>query len=75
MLSPSTRRTDLTIKRDRYARAGIASYWVIDPAGPILTAYDLVDGGYVEVASVGPDDTWTATLPFVVTLRPGELLD
>jgi Uma2 family endonuclease len=75
VLSPSTRHTDLTIKRDRYERAGIGSYWVIDPAGPSLTAYDLLDGAYVEAASVGPDDDWTATSPFEVTIRPGHLLD
>lgn len=75
VLSPSTRRTDLVLKRERYERAGVASYWVIDPVGPHLTAYDLVDGRYAEAALVAPDDTWEATLPFPVTIRPGNLVD
>lgn len=75
VLSPSTRRTDLTLKRDRYERAGIASYWVIDPAGPTLIAHQLVDGAYAVVAEVGDDETWEAEAPFPVTIRPGNLLD
>ena len=31
ILSPSTRRHDLTDKMRLYARAGVAEYWVIDP--------------------------------------------
>ena len=31
VLSPSTRRVDLLLKRDRYEEAGIASYWIVDP--------------------------------------------
>lgn len=75
ILSPSTRRTDLVLKRDRLERAGCPSYWVIDPAGPRLTAWQLVDGSYVEVADVGPDDTWSTDLPFPVTVTPRDLLD
>ncbi len=75
VLSPSTRRTDRDLKWERYQRAGIASYWVIDPAGPALTAWELVDGAYVEVAEVGPEQTWEATKPFAVRIAPGELVD
>lgn len=31
VLSPSTARTDRTIKRERYLRAGIPEYWIVDP--------------------------------------------
>lgn len=31
ILSPSTRDRDLYIKRDAYARFGVAEYWVVDP--------------------------------------------
>jgi len=31
ILSPSTRRFDLTVKRSRYESAGVPSYWVVDP--------------------------------------------
>ncbi len=77
VLSPSTRRTDLTVKRERYERAGIASYWIVDPGegGPRLTVCELVDGRYAETARVEPGDTWEATAPFPVTIRPDTLID
>ena len=73
--SPSTRLFDLGRKKDLLAEAGCPSYWVIDPAGPELTAWALHDGRYVEVARVGPGEEWTADLPFGVTLAPADLLD
>ena len=75
VLSPSNRLYDLTTKFSRYERAGVASYWVVDPTELRLVAWDLHDGRYVEVADVAADETWTASLPFEVTLRPGSLLD
>jgi Uma2 family endonuclease len=57
VLSPSTRSIDLTLKKARYERAGCASYWVVDPDGPSLTAWDLVEDRYVQVAyAVSPDE-------------------
>jgi Uma2 family endonuclease len=75
ILSPSTKSYDRGMKFARYAEAGVASYWIVDPAEPRLTAYDLVDGAYVEVADVVGEETWTAERPFPVTIRPAELLD
>jgi len=74
VLSPSTRVVDLNLKKGRYERAGIPSYWVVDPHDLQLTAYELVDGAYVEVATVAADESWTATHPFEVTITPGTLL-
>ena len=48
VLSASTRRVDLLLKRDRYQEAGVASYWVVDPAVPSLTVLELEAGEYVE---------------------------
>jgi Uma2 family endonuclease len=75
VLSPSTRRYDLLTKRDRYQQAGTASYWVVDPGEPSLTAWDLVDGSFVEVARVRVDEEFVATRPFSVSVRPADLLD
>lgn len=75
VLSPSTRRYDLMVKYSRYEEAGTQSYWVIDPNGPTLTAWELVDGRYVEVASVTGDEAFEAQLPFPVRIVPNELLD
>ena len=74
VLSPSTRRYDLLSKRDRYREAGTPSYWVVDPVGPSLTAWNLVDGEFVEIAHVRGDQEFRATDPFEVTLRPSDLL-
>ena len=37
-------------KRDLYEKAGVLSYWLVDPAGPSITVLELVDGNYQEVA-------------------------
>ena len=73
ILSPSTRRFDLTLKRSRFEAAGVASYWVIDPIELSLTAWNLVDGRYVEVADVRGDETFAATRPFAVEIVPALL--
>ena len=75
ILSPSTALRDLNTKFKRYERAGIASYWVVDPITLRFTAWELQDGRYVEVADIGPDGDWTSSEPFEVTIRPSELLD
>lgn len=75
VLSPSTRLTDLNVKFARFERAGIPSYWVLDPAEARLVAWELVEGKYVEVADVVGDQSWTAALPFPVTITPARLID
>lgn len=75
ILSPSTRLVDRTLKRARYEESGCPSYWVVDPAEPRLTAWELVDGAYVEVADVAGDETWAATAPYAVRLTPSGLVD
>jgi len=75
VLSPSTPRIDLTLKRARYEAAGCPSYWVVDPDAPSLTAWELQDDGYVEVATVTANETFVATTPFEVAVTPARLLD
>ena len=74
VLSPRTRLTDLNHKKSRLERAGCGSYWVVDPGGPSLTAWDLVDGEFVEVGLVEGDEPFHATLPYPVTVVPSALL-
>lgn len=75
ILSPSTRRLDLVLKRDRLERAACPSYWIVDPREPRLTVWELVDGRFVQVADVGPDETWHAARPYPVAITPRSLLD
>ncbi|MFT4187686.1 MAG: Uma2 family endonuclease [Aeromicrobium sp.] len=72
--SPSTYLHDLNTKKDRYERAGVPSYWIVDPNRLTLTVFELVDGRYELVAEVGSDESWTAERPFPVTIAPGELV-
>jgi Uma2 family endonuclease len=75
ILSPSTRSIDLLLKRERYERAGVASYWVVDPIEPSLFAWQLRDATYQQVARVTSDEPWTATAPYPVTIVPSALLE
>lgn len=74
VLSPSTALRDLNTKFKRYERAGIQSYWVVDPIEPRLIAWELADGSYAEAANIGPDETWTAPGPLPITITPRDLI-
>ena len=41
VLSPSTRRKDLTLKHYKYANAGVREYWIVDPRSKKIIVYDL----------------------------------
>jgi Uma2 family endonuclease len=73
VLSASTRRIDLLLKRDRLQAAGVPSYWLVDPDEPSLTALQLVGDAYREAAVVRGEQTWTAEQPFPVTICPDDL--
>ena len=46
VLSKSTRKNDLTIKKDIYETQGVKEYWIIDPWIKSVTVYLLRDGKY-----------------------------
>lgn len=76
VLSPSTRRVDLLLKRDRYQAAGIPSYWLLDPTEPSITVLELDETGqYVEQHRVTGADHVTVSAPFALTISPAALLD
>lgn len=75
VLSPSTRRVDLLLKRDRLQSAGVPSYWLVDPEGPSVTVLELSGGLYREVATISGDEECLVQLPFPVRLVAQELLD
>ena len=45
VLSPSTRKKDLTLKLSKYIEAGVREYWVIDPKKRLLLTYDFSEEG------------------------------
>lgn len=73
VLSPTTRRIDLLLKKDRLRQAGCEHYWVVDPAVPSVLAWRLIDGEYVEVAGAAGEETFTVHAPFPVAFRPVEV--
>ena len=74
VLSPSTARIDLTLKRSRLEAAGCPSYWTFDPDVPELVAWELTEGGYAEVGKVRAAEVFRAARPFVVEVRPADLV-
>lgn len=41
VLSPSTRKKDMTLKLMKYSEAGVREYWILDPDKQKLVVYDL----------------------------------
>ena len=46
ILSRSTKRRDLTIKKDAYEANGVGEYWIIDPYMKAISVYLLREGKY-----------------------------
>lgn len=74
VLSPSTRRIDLTLKWDRFREAGCQSYWAIDPLEPTVTVWELRDGDYHEVLVAHGEERVSVTAPFPLEFTPADLL-
>jgi Uma2 family endonuclease len=74
VLSPSSRLIDTQLKRATLARAGCPYYWIIDPYLPSLLCLTLRDGEYVVAAEGLKEDLVTVNEPFLVTLRPADLV-
>ena len=55
VLSPSTRRKDVTLKLVKYTNAGVREYWMIDPDKQKLVVYELQKAEFPTV--YGFDDT------------------
>lgn len=47
VLSRSTRKKDLTIKKDIYEANGVKEYWIIDPSSQTVDVYILRDGKFI----------------------------
>lgn len=75
VLSPSTRRIDLLLKKERLQRAGCPHYWVVEPEVPSVTAWMLVDGEYVVQAHAERDERFEVTEPFAIGLSPSSLIE
>ncbi|WP_043582397.1 Uma2 family endonuclease [Geminisphaera colitermitum] len=52
ILSPSTSKYDLGVKRDVYARTGVLEYWIIDPMARVVKVYNLEENADTPVATL-----------------------
>jgi Uma2 family endonuclease len=75
ILSPSTSKLDLSLKRWQYEEAGCPSYWLVDPREPSIVALELLDGAFVEIGRASGEESLSLTSPFPVTVVPARLLD
>jgi Uma2 family endonuclease len=53
ILSPSTRKYDLSTKAGLYARNGVPEFWVVDPYTETIAVHELRDGEYVPLPNDG----------------------
>ena len=75
VLSPSTSHLDRGRKREIYAEAGVAYYWIVDPDVPSIATFELAHGTYRQTAHVIGDETLDVRQPVQLRLTPAELLD
>jgi Uma2 family endonuclease len=75
-LSPTTRTVDLRLKREEYARAGAAHYWLVDHEVPSVEALvlDPVTGAYRTAGLAKGDEVLSLTSPFPVSVAPSDLV-
>ena len=74
VLSPSTRRFDLLLKRSRLEAAGCEHYWVVDADEPSVLAWRLVDGRYSEASRAAGDEPFVVRDPYPVSFVPTDLV-
>ena len=73
VLSPSTRRIDLTGKRPIYAREGVSYLWLVEPTDRTLEAFELKDGLWSLIATAKDSDP-VSIPPFdAITFNLGDL--
>lgn len=74
VLSPSTARHDLVVKRAHYRSAGVGHYWIIDPLHGTLTVLRNTGSAFEVAAVVTAEDGNVVLEPFSeVTLDMAEL--
>lgn len=56
ILSPSTRRYDLTVKRPFYAKIGVKWLWYVDPDARTLQASAIHEGRWLEIGVYADDE-------------------
>ena len=55
VLSPTSRKKDLTLKTHKYAYAGVREYWIIDPDKQQVMVYDFEDDSFPRIYGFDAD--------------------
>ena len=72
---PGRRRLNAAVSRPAYGQAGVRHLWLVDPVTQILEAFELDDGRWRLIDTLGDDDT-VSLAPFeAITFRLSELWD
>lgn len=74
VLSASSRRRDLILKRSVYQECGVASYWIFDPGEPSLQAWSLRNDFYVEAGYASGEQSLKVTKPYPVSITPASMV-
>jgi Uma2 family endonuclease len=77
VVSPSSRRMDRLVKPSVLAEGGVPSYWRVEldgPGAPLVVVHALDGGVYREVVTVRAGETVAVDVPYLVELRPAELV-
>ncbi|HWD79519.1 MAG TPA: Uma2 family endonuclease, partial [Kribbella sp.] len=73
VLSPTTRTTDVVLKRTVYETHAVPSYWLLDPTTQELTVLELTPNGYTCQAVIQSGESFRTAHPFPITLTPATL--
>lgn len=66
VLSPSTRKRDLGVKRQLFDRGGVREYWLVDPKARAVTVYRrMPDNGLPKADHLGAAGDATLTTPLL----------
>jgi Uma2 family endonuclease len=73
VLSPSTRRTDETLKKARYELFGAFELWIVDPDADVIRLYrrERVGGGFGQVIELSAERDDMITTPLLPALSLG----
>lgn len=60
ILSPSTRKKDMTVKKELYARIGVPEYWIVSPRDKAVEVYKLHYSNYRldNIYTLIPPEEW-----------------
>ena len=75
ILSPSTARRDLRVKRDIYERNGVREYWIVDPTRRAITVLAAgTDGRFGAGRTVAEDEPARSLLLPGFAVRPADVI-